>query len=156
MVIQRLQSLLLLVASVLMACFAVCPIGQIETPDAAFSFTTMGFAVQGVTGNGISEGGFHTWYLFALSLTSMLLLLIDIFLFRNLSLQKKVCILGIVMTAATLVTACGLGYNGVDGGVVSWSVTALLLPVIAVILAVMAYCRIRGDQNKLKAVDRIR
>lgn len=89
MVIQRWQSLLLLVAAAVMGCFSFCSLGQIQTADFTYNFTSMGFYQEGIPTNGVSAQIFHTWYLFAVTFTSMLLLLIDIFLFKNLPLQKK-------------------------------------------------------------------
>ncbi len=155
MVIQRWQSVLLLVATAVMACFTFCSLGQIQAPDYTFNFTTMGFFSEGIATDGASNVGIHTWYLFALSLTTSILLLIDIFLFKNFPLQMKVCLICIAFIIATGAAAYGVGVNGVEGCSVRWS-TPALCPAIAVVAAVLAYWRMRKDQEKLRSYDRIR
>lgn len=154
MVIQRWQSVLLLVAAAVMGCFTFCSIGQVQTTDYTYDFTSLGFFQEGEATGGVVEN-FRTWYFFALSLTTTLLLLIDIFLFKNLPLQKKVCLVGILFTIASGATALCLGYNAIEGGTVGWN-AVVICPLIALVGAILAYgCMVR-DHNRLKAVDRIR
>lgn len=156
MVIQRWQSLLLLVAAVMMGCFTFMSLGQLQTTDFSFNFTTLGFSYEGEATDGAPEGTFmHTWYLFIISLTTSIVFLLDIFLFKNLPLQKKVCLVGILMTIASWASCFSLGYFAVEGGVIGWS-AAVWTPVIVVFAAVMAYNRMSKDHNLLKSVDRIR
>lgn len=155
MVIQRWQSLLLLVAAVMMAVFTFCSLGQVQTPDFTYNFTSLGFGQEGIPTDGTVAHNYTTWYLFAVSLTSMVLLLIDIFLFKNLKLQLKVCLVSILFIIAAAVTAIVLGYNTFPEGEIGWS-TAICAPLLAVIAAIMAYGRITSDRNKLLSADRIR
>lgn len=156
MVIQRWQSILLLAACVMMACFTFCQLGQVQTTDYSFSFTSLGFKYLGEPTGGAPTGMYmNSWYFFTLSITTSLLYLIDIFLYGNLSLQKKVCVVAIMMTIASASVAACLGYTAIDNCSISW--TALCLsPFIAVSGGILAWNRITSDQNKLKAVDRIR
>ena len=80
MVIQRWQSVLLLVAAVVMGCFTFCSLGQVQTTDFTYNFTSLGFSQEGIATGGV-DVNYHTWYFFVLSLTTVSLLLIDIFLF---------------------------------------------------------------------------
>lgn len=153
MVIQRWQSLLLLAAAVMMGVFTFCSLGQIQTTDYTFNFTSLGLFQEG---EGAPEYiGYSTWYLFAISLTSMFLLLIDIFLFKNLPLQKRVCLVSVLFIIATAAVSAAIGYNTLPGGEISWS-TVICAPVIALIATIMAYQRMQKDHNMLKSVDRIR
>lgn len=156
MVIQRWQSLLLLVAAVMMACFTFCSLGQVQTPDYSFDFTSLGFTYEGEATDGAPSGTFlSTWYLFIISLTTTLVVLIDIFLFKNLSLQKKVCLVSVLMIIASAASAACLGYFAIENGVIGWSSVALA-PFIALCAVILAYTCMQRDHNKLKAVDRIR
>lgn len=155
MVIQRWQSLLLLVAAAVMGCFTFCSLGQVQTTDYTYNFQSLGFFQEGITTDGGVVENYSTWYFFALSLASTLLLLIDIFLFKNLSLQKKLCIVAILFVIASAVTGGCLGYTAISGGSIGWSSVALC-PLIAVIAAIMAYGGMTKDQNRLRAVDRVR
>lgn len=155
MVIQRWQSLLLLVAAAVMGCFTFCSLGQVQTTDFTFNFTSLGFFQEGISTDGAPDLTVHTWYFFAISLTTTLLLLIDIFLFKNLDLQKKVCALSVLLVIASAATGGCLGYTAIDGGEIGWS-TVALCPLIALVATLMAYGCMQSDHNKLKAVDRIR
>ena len=138
LVIQRWQSLRLLVAAVMMGCFTFCSLGQIQTTDFTYNFTSLGFFQEGIPTDGEVATETHTWYFFVLSLTTTVILLIDIFLFKNLPLQKKVCLISVLFIIASAATAGALS------------------PVIALFAAIIAYSCMRRDHNRLKAVDRIR
>ena len=156
MVIQRWQSVLLLVASIMMACFTFSSLGQVQTQDYSLSFTTLGFTYEGISAN-YAPGSYFlsTVYLFILSLTTSVLILLDIFLFKNLRLQKQVCLISILFIIASAAVAAGIGYTSVEGYYVSWSSMALC-PLLAVIACIYAFSCMRRDERRLKAVDRLR
>lgn len=156
MVIQRWQSVLLFFAAVMMACFAFVSLGQVQTPDYTFNFTSLGFTYEGEATNGAPTGYFlHTWYFFILTLTTTVLALIDIFLFRNLRLQKRICMVTLLFTIASAAVCAGIGYTAVEGYAVSWSSMALC-PVLAVIAIIMAYRCMSRDERLLRSADRLR
>lgn len=156
MVIQRWQSVLLLAAAVLMARFSFASLGQVQTPDATLNFTAFGFCYEGVATNNAPEGCcLSTWYFFVVSITTAIITLIDIFLFKNLRLQKNICLVAILFTVASCAIAAGLGYSAIEGYSVSWSSIALA-PFLAVIACVMAYQRMSADQRRLRSIDRLR
>lgn len=155
MVIQRWQSVLLLIAAVLMGLFTFSSLGQFQLPDYTLDFTTMGISSEGIADDGAKNVSVPTLYLFVVSALSSLLLLIDIFLFKNLRLQKRVCAVAILTTLATIVQGAVLGYTAVESAVCSWS-SIVIAPFIAVIAAWLAYRFISSDQAKLRSVDRLR
>lgn len=155
MVIQRWQSLLLLVAAALMCCFTFCSLGQIQTTDYTFNFTSLGFYQEGIPTDGVPDSVSHTWYFFAISLTTTILLLIDIFLFKNLPLQKKVCLLCALLIIASVAVGACLGYGFAEGSHIGWSAT-VFCPMIALVADIMAWWCMQRDHNKLRAADRIR
>ena len=153
MVIQRWQSVLLLAAVIMMGVFTFCSLGQVQTEDYTFNFTTSGFFQEG---EGSPEYiSYSTWYLLVLSATTSLLLFIDIFLFKNLQLQKRVCLVIVLFIIATCAVTAALGYGTIPSGEIGWS-SVICAPIIALIAAVMAYQRMVRDHNMLKSVDRIR
>ncbi len=156
MVIQRWQSLLLLVAAVMMCCFTFCSLGQVTTTDYTFNFTSLGFTYEGEATDGAPSGKFlSTWYFFVLSLTSTVLLLIDIFLYGSLPLQKKVAWIAILFIIASSAVAASLGYTAIEGSSIGWSSVALC-PLLALIATLFALGRIQTDHNTLRSLDRIR
>lgn len=156
MVIQRWQSVLLLMAAIVMGCFSFCSLGQITTADFTFNFTSLGIYYEGEATDGAPTGALvSTWYFFALSITTTILLLIDIFLYKNLSVQKKVAWIALMFTVACVAIGATNGYCVVENGSIGWSSLALA-PFIAIVATLLAINRINSDHNKLKAVDRIR
>lgn len=156
MVIQRWQSVLLLIAAALMGCFTFCSLGQIQLPDYTCNYTTFGFEIEGEATDGGPTGfALRTWSLFVVSLMSMVIPIIAIFCFKNLKLQKSLCWISILFTVVTAAIAGVLGYTAFQGAAVGWSSLALA-PVLAVIAVYLAYGRIRSDERKLKAADRLR
>ncbi|MDE6803908.1 MAG: DUF4293 domain-containing protein, partial [Muribaculaceae bacterium] len=81
--------------------------------------------------------------------------LISIFLFKNLSLQIKMCMVSILLLLGTA-AYCGVsGYTAVPEAAVSWS-SVIIGAAVALCAELMAIKYIRRDANLLRAVDRIR
>ncbi len=156
MVIQRWQSLLLLLAAACMGFFTFMSLGQVQLPDYTLNFTTFGFSYEGESDQ-LAQTGYlmHTWGFFVVSLLSSILPLINIFTFKNLRLQKRVCIIELLLLIAVISTGAIYGYTGIEGGSVSWS-SLICAPFIALVIIVMAYNRINADDKLLKSADRLR
>lgn len=156
MVIQRWQSVLLLIVAVMMACFTFLSLGQVQLTDYTLNFTTLGFTYEGEAAVGAPSGYYmHTWAFFIVSLLSLILPLINIFLYKNLNLQKRVCLLEVFFLLALLAIGIVYGYYFFETTTVSWS-SIIIAPLIAFVADVMAYNRICSDQRLLKAADRLR
>lgn len=156
MVIQRWQSVLLLIAVIVMAAFTFMSLGQIQLPEYSLNFTTLGFYIEGEATDGAATGYVaNTWVFFIVSLMSAIIPLITIFLFKNLSLQKTLCLIEVLFLIAVAAIGAAYGYNTIPGGTISWS-SLIVAPAIALCAVVMAYSRISGDWRTLRSVDRIR
>ncbi len=157
MVIQRWQSVMLLIAGVMMGIFSFCSLGQIQAADYTFNVTALGIAREGIPTAPDEASGISTVVLFILSLLSAILPLIDIFCFRNLGLQKKVSLVSALFAAVAGVIAAfsASGFASDYDATVGWS-TFICAPAIAVIADILAYRLITGDQKKLRAADRLR
>ena len=156
MVIQRWQSVLLLCAVVMMACFTFLSLGQVQMPDYTLNFTTIGFDIEGeATDGGPSGYLMYSWPLFCVSLLGTILPAIGIFCYKSLRLQKTLCLMELLVILTAIGVACIYGYTVLEPYSVSWS-TLALAPVIAFIAVVMAYRCICSDDRKLKAADRLR
>lgn len=157
MVIQRWQSVLLFIAAAVMACFTFLPFGIITTPEVTYTLTGLGFYPQGVATDANAPEVVHTWYFFMLSITTIVLLLLDIFLYKNLRLQQRVCMVAILFIIADGCVAGLLGFWAFreDGGHIYWQ-TAALCPFMAVVGAILAYYRMMQDYSLLRAADRLR
>lgn len=155
MVIQRWQSVLLLISAVMMGIFSFSSIGQFQLHDYSLNFCTWGIYTEGQADDGNVNTHISTIYFLIISLLSLILYLIDIFLYKNLSLQKKVCSVAILTTIATISTGCVIGYTAVENGCPSWS-SIVIAPFIAVFSGILAYRFISSDDRKLKSADRLR
>lgn len=156
MVIQRWQSVLLLVTAAVMAVFTFMSLGQMQLTDYSLNFTTLGYWIEGESVNGAPSGIYmRTWPFFIVSLMSFVIPLIAIFTFRNLPLQKKLCLIELLFLAATICIGIGYGYYGIENGEVSWS-SLIVAPFLGIIADMMAYSRISADQRKLRDSDRLR
>lgn len=158
MVIQRWQSVFLLIVTAMMACFTFCSLGQVQMPDFSLDFTTMGFSIEGEATNGAPSGYYmRTWPFFTISLLCTILPFIAIFLFRNMSLQKTVCIIEVLLIVALVLMGIAYGYKNeaLENYQVGWSSIIITLP-IAVVADLLAYRRISADQKLLRSTDRLR
>lgn len=156
MVIQRWQSVLLLITVALMACFTFLSLGQVQTLDYSYNFTTLGFSIEGEpTGGSPSGMEVHTWFLFIVSLMGTILPLINIFLYKNLPLQKNLCLIEILFVVSAICIAGWEGYRGIPGYECQWSSLAMA-PFLSLILMIMTWALINKDHKLIRSADRIR
>ncbi|MCH5228498.1 MAG: DUF4293 domain-containing protein [Muribaculaceae bacterium] len=155
MVIQRWQTVLLFIAAAVMACFTFIPFGIVVTEDYTFTLSGLGFYEEGVPTDGAERMVIHTWYFFMLSITTIVLLLVDIFLFKNLKFQQRVCMVAILFIVADACVGGLLGFCAIEGGHIWWK-TSILCPFIALFSAIFAYYRMAQDYSLLRAADRLR
>lgn len=154
MIIQRWQSLLLLIAAVLMGVFSFVSLGQIQSAFITFDFTALGFTPEGITTVTGNSERIHTYYFFAVSIISAILPLITIFTFKQFNLQKLLCKFSIFMIAITIAYAAVLAYTTVDGATVSWS-SWVCAPFISLIATIAAHNRISADHRKILDSERL-
>lgn len=154
MVIQRWQTVFLVIAFGCMLAFTLCSLGQWQLPDFTYDFHTWCISPEGKSTDGAVPPTIWTIYLACVSGLSALLPLIDIFMYRNLPQQKRVCAVSLLLTVATAFTAALLGYTAFEGAVVSWSSLAFA-PFIAMAALILAWRGIGADHMKLRNADRL-
>ncbi|MDE6190444.1 MAG: DUF4293 domain-containing protein [Muribaculum sp.] len=140
MVIQRWQTLFLLLAAICMALVSFLSLGTGTLPC-------------GDTGC-LSSLDFLP--LFIVNILVTVLLVIDIFLFKNLGLQKKVAMVNILLEIVSIVIIGLLMIPSLSLShilVLSWTAP---LPVVALILTILARSRMSADERLLKSYDRLR
>ncbi len=149
--IQRIQSLyLLLAAAVLMVCICL-PIGSVEpqgmgVPAAFYSLglkQSQGFA-------------FHPLLFIDLVLTAALAL-VTVFMFKRRQLQMRLCVVGVVLCLLwyAVYAYCACVCLPVDGAVFHVGFAACL-PAVALILLLMARRGVKADEELVRSMDRIR
>lgn len=156
MIIQRWQSVLLLITVALMACFTFLSLGQVQTLDYTYNFTSWGFTIEGDPSAGSAGGvAVYTWFLFIVSLMATILPLINIFLYKNLPQQKRLCLIEVLFLVSVICIAGWEGYRGIPGYECQWSSLAMA-PFLSLILMVMAWALINKDHRLLRSADRLR
>ncbi len=149
MVIQRIQSVYLLIAVILMVVFAFFPALTFELGGRQFVYGALEAGKVGVT-------HIDPLMLMLVVLIS-LLALIDIFLFKNLQRQMTVCFVDIIIGLAMLV-AIGIQafyVNGKDGVTLTWQ-WYLLLPILSIVFLMLAHKAMSRDKKMLCDSDRLR
>lgn len=149
MVIQRIQSVYLLIAVILMVVFAFVPALTFVLADKTVLYGAL------ETGR---AGNLHiNPLLITLIILISLLAFIDIFLYKNLQRQMTVCfvdiIIGLAMLVAIGIQAFVVGNR--EGWTVSWQ-WYVLLPVLSIIFLMMAHKAMSRDKKKLLDADRLR
>lgn len=139
MVIQRWQSLLLLIATVLIVLVNFMPVAQM------------------LPGQGAPTPMFTTDapILLVIDIVVGVLLFLNIFMFKNLRLQMRVTLLSILLMCVLTVTGAFIIYRNSPVAQVEWTGAVLLL-LVALIFALAAYRFMRRDHNLLRSVDRLR
>lgn len=158
MVIQRWQSVMLLIACVMMGIFSFISLGQIQTAEYTFNITTIGICREGIATEAGEAAGVGTIYILVISLLAAVLPLIGIICFKNTKLQKKVALISmlcaVLATLQSMYVAIDFA-SGISGATTDWSVF-IAAPVLAVLAEIAAYRMIRSDERKLRAADRLR
>lgn len=134
MVIQRWQSVFLLLSAIMMGFFCYLPLAQ-----------------QG-------EMVFHPYdQVVYLTLNALigLLSLISIFLFKNLSRQKTVVKVNLLLIVASAITGGAIVCYSMPNVEILWTGGPLLL-ICSFLMTLAALRRIKHDDKLLKAADRIR
>ncbi len=149
--IQRIQSIYLLVVTILMIICMCNPVGSILTPDNEIStFTNLCITTAEDTSN------YAPWALFVLLLIIALLALVTIFLFKKRMLQIRLTIFSsILLIGYYVVFVVFVTTMLADDAsfAPSWLVC---LPFAALILNWLAIRSIGADEALVKAYDRLR
>lgn len=142
MQIQRIQSVYIFLAVVAMAIFLIVPYGEIVhlaggAHEALYTMSEYGILIP--------AGAI------------IVLLLVALFTYRNLQLQRTITLVSLMLTLATVAVVCFALYKqaGAEELTAHFSVWDILLP-IAVILEILAIGGINHDIKLLRSYDRLR
>ena len=148
--IQRIQSVYLLVVAILSVIVISNPIGSfVGTDNSITEFTNLSLVSQDGTEN------YKPWALFALQIISAVISLVTIFMYRKRMLQIRFTLFNIILSIgyyATMVTFIFM-FKGEATFVPSWIVC---LPFIGIVLDWLAIRAIGKDEMLVKAYERLR
>lgn len=143
MVIQRWQSVWLLVATILIAVFCFVPMAIV--PDAAAAENGMSMLMPS-----------DMPVFLTVNLLAAVLLFMSIFLYKNTKRQKTLTLVSMLLIVVMIVTETLVLFNwNTEAGAVEWLGSIFLL-LGALVFAALAYRGISKDQKLLRAADRLR
>lgn len=151
--IQRIQSVYLLLVTVLLVVAMCMPMGHFIGADGV---TVSTFKSLGLY---MADGSFRsTWGLFGILLLSAIIVFGTIFLFRNRMLQVRMTIFSSVLLIGFYIAFTVFAFMLKDGAeTVSFRLGwALCLPAVSIILNYLAFRAIYKDELMVRAADRLR
>ena len=155
--IQRVQSIYLLLVTVLMSFMLVRPYAQLNLADSQqVVFTT--YAVKQVTDNKTTDKLRGTFPLLALVIITGSISFINIFLFNKRLVQIRVCVINTFLLFLTLGLMCYYYYtmwNSIEHTAHFFRMSAIS-PVLGIILTFFAYRSIQRDELLVNSYNRIR
>jgi predicted small integral membrane protein len=161
--IQRIQSVLLFVASALNLLVLFFPVWEYMNSTANATVNALEIAVTPSTGDpfliSFTENPIHIAFL-ALTLIACLFLLVVIFRFKDRKQQMKLAYLGMGILMVEILSLILLTLNGGDvigsAQMTGMPDFGLIFPILALLLTWMAVRRIKADEELVKSVDRFR
>ena len=142
MVIQRWQTVLLLVAVIIMGIFCLTPYAI----DRSIATEIGGGAPVYVSDAPV---------FLVLNLVIAALLFISIFMYKNLKRQMTVTLLSMILICASMVTCGIIFYRSTPNAEIIWTGGVILL-ILALICALFAYRLMGKDRKTLSSYDRLR
>lgn len=141
MVIQRKQSLFLLIAAIVMGIYAFMPLlinARGEVILGGMCFEGLGAVV------------------FIINCLVALLSFVTIFKYKSLRFQKKLCVISILLIIASVATTCTVAFLQEDCDLIGSLTYYNVLPIVAIVFLLLAHKGITHDQRLLSGSSRIR
>jgi hypothetical protein len=153
--IQRIQSVYLLLVTILMGITAFSPLLVLREGSDLLDFYSYGIIPQDVDLNIIVK---HTYGVISMAGVSAFLALINIFLYKKRKVQMKIGYLTSFFIIFFYITAGAYFYSisnrlAID---ISGIQYGIVLPVIALVFNLLAISKIKKDDKLVRSLDRIR
>lgn len=152
--IQRIQSIFLLLTTILMGATFVIP--SLEITSEGLKFSSILFNSLGIFDNSIS---YHAWGAAIFCALSAIVAFLNIFLYKKRKLQIKLGLFTALLIAIYYVTAAFYVNAFLDKITSGYSLNiqlGIIFPVLALIFDLFAVSRIKKDEKLVKSLDRIR
>lgn len=140
--IQRIQSVYLLLAAAALLCFGLFPLAELHNPQMQMH---------------VSMGGPSATNTFIPAIAASLIAISAIFLYRNRKAQMRLCL---VLLLLSIVLSAGSAYGIVQEAAassaeVSWGF-GLFFPLVAAVFLFLAWRGVRSDDQLIRSADRLR
>ncbi len=155
--LQRIQTVYLLVAAVLMSLMLFLPMAEIA-PDGMGIYLVLGKGWLLAAGVGTADLAMATWPVFILAMVLALLPLINIFFYRNRKLQLRISVYSIILAfglMGLIYYYFVIGFRQLDDPVYAIRFP-IIVPAIYIVLTYLAFRGIRKDEMLVRSLDRIR
>lgn len=149
--IQRIQTVYLLIVAIALSATLLLPVGSFYTSSTVYEITNLL-----VYGAGRIISAYTTVPLLGILVIGDILSLVAIFLYRKRSMQirlSKMVLAAIVLYYAVAAYLIGSVLSGYGKFVPSWGIC---LPLISIIPCWLAICAIKRDEKLVRSYDRIR
>lgn len=148
--IQRIQSVYLFLASILMLVTVFSPLLVVDVASENLVFTSLGVNTKTLS--------YITWGIPVVAAICAILPLINLFLYNKRKLQMKIATITSLFIVFLYITAGVYIYsflNKFDASFVSIHY-GIILPLVALILNLLARQRVKKDESLVRSLDRIR
>jgi Domain of unknown function (DUF4293) len=150
--IQRIQSIWLLLAAITILCLLFVPVFTANSGETHYTLYGSGLKWRG---SDVRDSSTNLPLAISTILAG-LISLINIFNFRNRSLQKRIASLNIILILGLSFWLSQLGRQ-IPGGLEKATIGAgLFLPLIAIIFTLLAIKGIKSDDQLIRSADRLR
>jgi len=155
--IQRVQSVWLFLAALVLTCMLFLPLLIKSTNGSEFSIYSNGLYEQKQdTGKSVLTKVEAFMPLAATNMAAITISLLTIFMFKNRTLQKRLIIISILLVALLYVFIYIYKQNiPGDTGHLKYGL-GIFLPPVAIIFCALAFRGIRKDEQLLRSADRLR
>ena len=154
--LQRIQTVYLLAATVLISLMLFLPLAEIAAEGTGiYEVLSKGWFI---TSGETVEVAMATWPVFILALVLALLPLINVFLYRKRKLQIRMCVYSIILAfglIGLLYYFFVMGFRQLDDPIYAFRFP-MVVPVVYIILIYLAFRGIRKDEILVRSLDRIR
>lgn len=150
--IQRIQSIYLLLVSVLMCVTVTSPLMSfVDNAGNVLLLKGLGFFLD-------TQKIYPTWGIISVGLLVALFALIEIFSYKNRKKQMRLSAINMLLILFFYATLAVYAYFGQKslGITISKVEYGLILPLIALIFNLLAFIRIKKDEKLVRSLDRIR
>ncbi len=146
--IQRIQTIYILLSAILIGSLFSLPFAEIAFQDQLYLFD-----VRGILRNGtVQENGLPLAFFIGLIL---ILHLVAVFMFKKRTLQIRILVFSIILMIGLFGLFYFFTYYSFDNAGISFKIP-VIFPLIAVILDYLAIRNIRKDEELVRSIDRIR
>lgn len=152
--IQRIQSIYLFLAAILMAVSFFAPLIDASTVDLTdYNNSIVTLFARGINTDVLIK---PTWGILTFNIFAIILPFISIFLFKNRKKQINLVRISIVCNVLLYITAIAYLYSTLLLFHIEHYHIAIVLPLVAIILEIMAIANIKKDDKLVKSLNRIR